>query len=199
MSDATPQEKANKRLVKKLLVSVLAMFGFAFALVPLYDVFCDLTGLNGKTGRVAADVAEKSSVDLDRVVTVEFTTTVSPGLPWSFESEVFKVDVHPGQIEGVTFVVRNLVDKPVTGRAVPSLAPGQAAKFFKKTECFCFKEQTLQAGQSVEMPVRFIVDPDLPADVQTVTLSYTFFKSKKKSNVAARNDNATPIQSQDSV
>lgn len=186
-------------MVKQLVGTVVVMFAFAFAMVPLYDVFCDLTGLNGKTGRVAVDVAAQSAVDLNRLVTVEFTTTVSPGLPWSFEAEVFKVQVHPGVVEGVTFVVHNRVNEAVTGRAVPSLAPGVAAQYFKKTECFCFIEQTLQAGERVEMPVRFIVDPKLPDSVQTVTLSYTFFKSKKKSNVAAQIGRATPTQSKDPV
>ena len=174
------QKQANTRLVRRLGLVVVGMFGFAFALVPLYNVFCNYTGLNGKTGRVDISQVNKGGIDATRTITVEFTAQVHQGLPWSFKPLVHKMTVHPGVVEGVSFVARNLVAEPVTGRAVPSLAPGLAAKYFNKTECFCFSQQTLQARETVEMPVRFIVDPGLPSDVRTVTLSYTFFKVKDK-------------------
>lgn len=171
---------ANRRLMMKLGLGAVGMFAFAFALVPLYNVFCDITGLNGKTGRVAqSEEISSTLVDKSRWITVEFTGSVREGLPWDFKPEVFKMKVHPGSLEAISFYARNISDKAVTGRAVPSLSPGQASKFFNKTECFCFDEQTLQPKEKMEMPVRFIIDPEIPPEITTVTLSYTFFKVKE--------------------
>lgn len=153
---------------------VIGMFGFGFALVPLYDVFCDITGLNGKTGGQVALPAELK-VDTSREITVEFTTTLNESMPWSFYSEVKSVRVNPGQPTRVSFYARNNTNAEIIGQAVPSIAPGLAASYFQKTECFCFTEQALQAGEEKHMPVVFIVDPSIPKDINVLTLSYTFF------------------------
>lgn len=170
--------QANRNTVKRLVVVTVAMFGFGFALVPLYDVFCDITGLNGKTGRIEQEQALTTTVDMERVVTVEFITSVNEELPWEFRSVVRKMTVHPGEIGEAVFLVRNRSDADIVGQAVPSVVPGKAARYFNKTECFCFTRQPLKAGESKEMPMRFVVDPQLPKGITTLTLSYTFFDTK---------------------
>ena len=166
---------ANTRLTRKLLLVTVAMFGFGFALIPLYSVFCQVTGLNGKTQRVDAQAARNLSVDETRWVTVEFTASVNNGMPWEFKPKQTRMRVHPGEVNTTVYYARNTAAEPITGQAVPSLAPGLAAAHFKKIECFCFDRQLLQAGEAKEMPVRFFVDRKLPPEVRTVTLSYTFF------------------------
>lgn len=172
------RKQANLRVVKRLGVAALLMFGFGFALVPLYDVFCDITGINGKTGRIELEQALSQTVDMDREVTVEFLATVHSDLPWEFRPVVKKIKVHPGEVTEVNYYARNMTNAVITGQAVPSLAPGLAAKYFSKTECFCFTRQALGPGEAKEMPLRFIVDPELPENVRTVSLSYTFFQAK---------------------
>ena len=164
----------NSRLVRKLLWIVLGSLLFAFALVPLYDVLCNLTGLNGKTQNTAA-VLSKAKVDNSRWVTVQFTSSVMPGLGWNFYPKQPSVKLHPGQIETVIFVAKNTTNEVVVGRAVPSVTPGVAAANLKKIECFCFVNQSLKPGEEKEMPLRFFVSPELPKDVSDMTLSYSFF------------------------
>jgi cytochrome c oxidase assembly protein subunit 11 len=176
--EAHRRRQANQRVVKRLAIAAMLMFGFGFAMVPLYDVFCDITGLNGKTGRVELEQALSSTVDEDRLVTVEFLGTVHSDLPWEFKPMIRRIKVHPGEVTEVNYYARNLTDMQVAGQAVPSVAPGKAAKYFNKTECFCFTRQTLAAGEGKEMPLRFVVDPALPEEVRTVSLSYTFFQAK---------------------
>ncbi len=171
--------RANKRLVGKLLLVSVAMFGFGFALVPLYDIFCELTGINGKTGRTDAQTAQTSQVDTSRWVTVEFTGQAMNGLPWEFRPLQSKVRVRPGQTLTVKYYARNRSNETVTAQAVPSVSPGRAAAHFKKVECFCFTRQELDGGESEEMPVRFLVERDLPKDIRTLTLSYSFFHADK--------------------
>ena len=173
--DANERQQANRRVVKRLGISAVLMFGFGFALVPLYDVFCDITGINGKTGRIEQEAALSQEVDKERLVTVEFLATVNSELPWEFKPMIRKIKVHPGEVTEVNYFARNKTDRLVAGQAIPSLAPGLAAKYFNKTECFCFSRQTLQPGESKEMPLRFVVDPQLPEEIRTVSLSYTFF------------------------
>lgn len=168
---------AHRRLVSKLMVLVLIMFGFGYLLVPLYDVFCEVTGLNGKTGRMTAADAATIPVDNTRLVTVEFVTSVSAGFPWVFKPVVSRVEVHPGVETEVMFEATNRSSEASNGQAVPSVAPNEAARFFSKTECFCFTQQTLSAGETIRMPVRFVVNPRLPQNIQTLTLGYTFFRS----------------------
>ena len=172
------RKQANQRIVKRLGIAAVAMFGFGFALVPLYDVFCDITGINGKTGRIELEEALSQKVDEERLVTVEFLATVNSDLPWEFRPMVRKIKVHPGEVTEVNYFARNKTENVVAGQAIPSLAPGLAAKYFNKTECFCFTRQTLGPGESKEMPLRFVVDPELPGNVRTVSLSYTFYQAK---------------------
>jgi len=171
---------ANQKIVRRLLFGVVGMFGFGFAMVPLYNVFCDITGINGKTGgRVAIAATEP---DMDRTVTVEFITSVNQSMPWDFRPEVTSMEVHPGKMYRTTFYARNRTDKPMVGQAIPSVTPGIAALHFKKTECFCFTEQQFSAGESRDMPLMFMVDRELPDEIGQLTLSYTFFEKQKTVN-----------------
>lgn len=164
----------NKKLVRKLIWMVVGSLLFAFALVPLYDVLCTLTGLNGKTNNTAA-VLSTAKVDNTRWVNVQFTTNVMPGLGWNFYPKQASIKLHPGKIETVIFIAKNTTNEVVVGRAVPSITPGIAAANLKKIECFCFVNQSLKPGEEKEMPLRFFVSPELPKDVSDMTLSYAFF------------------------
>lgn len=172
------RRQANQRTLRRLGLVALLMFGFGFALVPLYDVFCDITGLNGKTGRVEREQALSAQVDEARLVTVEFLGRANSDLPWEFRPMVHSVKVHPGAVTEVRYFAKNTTGHAIVAQAVPSVAPGQAAKYFNKTECFCFTRQTLEAGEAKELPLRFVVDPALPDDVVRVSLSYTFFPAE---------------------
>ena len=163
-----------------MVQSQLVMFGFGYAMVPLYDVFCDLTGINGKTSGVAA-VESTYSIDKNRTITVEFLTSLNESAPILFKSELKKIDVHPGEYYTVNFYAENLTDKPMVARAIPSISPGVAAEYFIKTECFCFSEQTFKAKEGKTMPVRFVIDPKLPDRYKTITLAYTFFDNTENS------------------
>ena len=179
MSDTDTQQRATRRTVIKLVLATCVMFSFGYALVPLYNVFCTITGLNGKTGRMTEAQAAAVPVDLSREVTVEFVTSVDAQMPWDFKPIVNKVVVHPGVETQVEFEVHNWDAGRIDGNAVPSVAPNTVAKYFKKTECFCFTQQTLAPGETRRMPVRFVVDPRLPPEVKVLTLGYTFFQSLK--------------------
>lgn len=162
------------RHAMRLGVVVVAMFGFGYALVPLYDALCDALGINGRMPLVAAETLDAVEPDLSRTVKVEFVTTVNGSAPWDFEAQQASIDVHPGELHTVVFNVTNHGDTAV-GQAVPNIAPWNAARHLRKTECFCFNNQSLPSGEVQQMPMRFMIDPALPADVNTVTLSYTFF------------------------
>jgi cytochrome c oxidase assembly protein subunit 11 len=149
------------------------MFGFGFLLVPLYDVFCQITGVGGRTADVAA--AAPSAVDSSRRVTVEFIASVNQYAPWEFHPAVTRLEVEPGKLYDVTFHARNLTGHPLTGQAIPSVAPGRGARYLKKTECFCFRSQQFAPREARELTVRFYVDPALPAYLDRLTLSYTMF------------------------
>lgn len=172
-------QRANRRIGLKLAGVAVGMFVFGYALVPLYDVFCDVTGLNGKTGRVEAAVGGKT--DKERWVTVEFTGNSMGGLPWEFQPLQKSVRVHPGEVAVAYYEARNTAAEAITGQAVPSVAPNKAATYFKKIECFCFTQQQLKAGEKKLMPVQFVVSADLPREVGTVTLSYAFFNADQVS------------------
>lgn len=166
----------NKTIIKTALVAVL-MFGFAFALIPLYNTFCEITGLNGKTsGQVATDILKQQQVDPNRIVTVQFDASVNSQLNWEFRPTEFEMQVTPGKLYKTEFYAKNLSNKDITGQATYSVTPGKASLYFNKTECFCFTQQTLKAQEEVLMPVTFIVDSKLTKDVNLMTLSYTFFK-----------------------
>lgn len=171
-------KQKNIKLLRTLLLVAVAMFGFGFALVPLYDVLCEITGLNGKVeGAAVKEVVY--TVDKDREITVEFMTSLNESAPMVFRSEMKKIKVHPGEYYTVNFYAENLTDKIMVAQAIPSISPGLAAEYFKKTECFCFTEQTFKPREGRTMPVRFVVNPDLPKQYKTITLAYTFFDNTK--------------------
>lgn len=188
MTDQQPSLDDNiRRSVRKMLLVVVLMFGFGFAMVPLYDVICDITGLNGKTSNQAA--AESAGVDQSRQVTVQFVTQTDASMPWEFRPETRSVTVHPGEITLVKFYAKNDAGDTVVGQAVPSVTPGIAAAHLKKTQCFCFDQQVLAGGKAVDMPVIFYLDPALPEHVNEITLSYTLYnvteRVKKSKDLAA--------------
>jgi cytochrome c oxidase assembly protein subunit 11 len=178
-------KKNINKLVLKLGFGVLGMFAFCFALVPLYDVFCDLAGINGKTADSAYEAVEVK-VDTSRTITVQFVAQNNDGMVWEFKPEVTSVNVHPGAPTSTTFFARNPSVQDMIGQAIPSVSPGRAAEYFHKTECFCFNQQELAARSEVDMPLQFIVDQDLPADIKTITLAYTIFDVTAAEAVASK-------------
>ena len=174
-------EISNGALLVRLLVFAGAMFGFGFALVPLYDVFCQITGFGGRTNDEAVEIAYERP-DYSREIRVEFVTTVNSYAPWEFAADVDSMTVTPGKMYYATFTAENLAETGKIGQAVPSVAPVAASSHFKKIECFCFNNQEFAAGQSRALPLQFIVDPDLPDYVDTITLQYTFFDTMRLSS-----------------
>jgi cytochrome c oxidase assembly protein subunit 11 len=174
-----------KNTVTTLSSIAVIMFCFGYVLVPIYDVFCDITGLNGKTGVISKNEANSLSFDINRSVTVEFDTNVNSKLPWKFHADTRKINVIPGKLVEVSFQVESLAANQTFGKAVPSVTPPKGSIYFNKTECFCFSEQDLGPGERKTMSVRFVVDPALPLDVKSLVLSYTFFAMEK--NVTTRN------------
>jgi cytochrome c oxidase assembly protein subunit 11 len=173
-SNAALPQQSHGKTVGKLVLVVIGMFGFGFALVPLYDVFCDITGINGKTSDQAA-VYEAVEIDTTRSITVEFITRTNTGMPWEFSAQTKRVEVHPGEMAEVAFYVRNPVSRDIIAQAIPSVSPGTAALYVNKTECFCFRHQPLKAGEEAVMPMTFYVDPQLPEDITFFTLQYTLY------------------------
>jgi cytochrome c oxidase assembly protein subunit 11 len=175
----------NRTLVGKLALIVALMFGFGYALVPLYRAICDALGINvlsvseiqtsaiGKSG-----AAPNTQVDSTRTITVEFDANARG--PWHFKPARNSIQVHPGELATVMYEFRNMQDRTMAAQAIPSYAPKQASPHFNKLECFCFNEYTLAPGESKQWPVAFVIDPRLPKDVTTITLSYTFFEVKGK-------------------
>lgn len=162
----------NRKLLVRLSIGALVMFGFGFVLVPFYEKICEVTGINNI---LKADEVVNTQVDTSRLITVEFDANIHD-LPWQFHPLQSVVRVHPGELVTVAYEVENTRDRPVTGQAVPSYGPAISGQFFRKMDCFCFTQQTLAAGERRTMPVAFVLDPALPDDVHTVTLSYTFFE-----------------------
>jgi cytochrome c oxidase assembly protein subunit 11 len=166
------QLRDNRKLLTKLVVIVVAMFGFGYLLVPFYDKICEVTGLR----EIAQpDPVVNTQVDASRDVRVELDSNVRK-LPWQFRPLTPVIGVHPGEVRQVMFEIVNTTDRPLTGQAVPSYGPREAGEYFKKLECFCFAKQTLQPGERRQMSVVFVIDRALPADISTITLSYTFFE-----------------------
>ena len=164
----------NIRLLRKLLVVTVAMFGFGFALVPLYEKICQVTGIRSLL-RPDHVVATNTQVDRSRQVMIELDSNTHK-LPWTFKPITSHIGVHPGELTQVLYEVRNNQDRAVTGQAIPSYGPQLAAQFFKKVECFCFDKHTLGPGEVRQMQVVFVVDPALPKAINTITLSFTFFE-----------------------
>jgi cytochrome c oxidase assembly protein subunit 11 len=176
MNDHQPKI-SNRALTARLLIFAVAMFAFGFlVLPPLYDVFCDITGFGGRTNSSAVAAIEQP--DESRTVRVEFMTTVNSGAPWEFAADVDSMDVHPGKMYFATFTATNRAHEPLVAQAVPSVAPVVANEHFQKIECFCFTSQEFAADQERALPLQFIVDPELPDYVDTITLSYTLFKTE---------------------
>ena len=167
------QIQSNLLTMRKLTVVAVAMFGFGYALVPFYNKICEVTGINNV---IKADNAVNTQIDLARLVTIEFDSNLRNNLPWTFRPLQMDVRIHPGEMTTAVYEIKNNSDRTVTGQAIPSYGPQLAARYFKKLECFCFSQQTLQPGEARQMPVVFVIDKDLPGDVKTITLSYTFFE-----------------------
>jgi cytochrome c oxidase assembly protein subunit 11 len=169
---ATAASNANRRLLVRLCVVVVAMFGFGFLLVPFYEKICEVTGLRNIA---QPDEVKNTQVVATRNIRIEFDSNVR-NLPWTFKPLTPVVEVHPGAVTQVMYEVTNTTSRAITGQAIPSYGPQHAAKYFQKLDCFCFAKQTLQPGEVRQMPVVFVVDPKAPEDLNTITLSYTFFE-----------------------
>ena len=168
------EQAANRVMLRKLVVIVVIMFGFGYAMVPFYQKICETTGFWNLFNAEKVAVAN-TQVDLSRTVTIEFDASIRQ-LPWNFKPEVASIKAHPGELVNVMYDIANTTGREMVGQAIPSYAPRVAAQYFRKLECFCFTRQTLGPNESRRMPVVFVVDPNLPADVHTITLSYTFFE-----------------------
>lgn len=170
------KRREHQKLLLVLTMIVIGMFAFGFALVPIYNSLCKTLGINGKTNpeAIAYDVS-KAHIAHDREVVVEFIATNNSGVPWDFYPKTSKVTVHPGEIVHLAFYAENKTDHPMSVQAIPSVTPGIAAKYLKKTECFCFTQQTLNGHEAMNMPLLFHLDTDLPEHINTVTLAYTLF------------------------
>lgn len=183
------ENTANRLMLRKLLVMAGVMFAFGFALVPFYKRICQVTGVYA----AQQEFSGNTQVDSSRWITVQFLATVNEKMPWAFEPVQKSVRIHPGELTQIAYKVHNLTSHQIIGQAVPAYGPAQAALYFKKVQCFCFTQQTLNPGESRVMPVLFLVEPKLPKDVHTITLSYTFFEVKDngaKPGAQAANENA---------
>ena len=176
----------NRRLLVRLALSAVAMFGFGFLLVPFYEKICEVTGINNflRPEAEAGALAANTQVDTSRTILVQFDANLHD-LPWRFQPVQRSVNVHPGELVHIEYEVSNTRPEPVTGQAVPSYGPQLAGQYFRKLDCFCFAQQTLAPGEKRVMPVVFVVDPALPTDINTITLSYTFFELKGRNAVAS--------------
>jgi cytochrome c oxidase assembly protein subunit 11 len=163
----------NRRMFTRLSIVAVMMFGFGYALVPFYDSICKALGINSLIEGDA--IAANTQVDKTRLVTIELDANAH-GMPWRFQPTVRHLEVHPGELVHVEYEVANVRGAPMTGQAVVSYGPALAGRYFRKLECFCFSQQTLAAGETRRMPVTFVVDASLPAEINTITLSYTFFE-----------------------
>ena len=170
-----PRGKSNRGLVARLVLMAAGSFAFGFALVPLYDVFCEVTGIGTRAQLNRVSASDASAPDMSRVVTVEFTASVPDSGPWEFAPVVASMEVHPGRLYEARYRARNLAGRETTGQAVPSIAPLRASSYFRKTECFCFTPQHFAQDEQRELLVRFIVDRDLPPGIDRLTLSYAFY------------------------
>lgn len=198
-ADKTDLTRKHYVVAGKMFMLAIAMFGFGYIMVPMYEIICEVTGLNGKTGRISAAESERrfeqtlagNDADaLEREIIVEFIGIVSAGGNWEFKPNEREMRVKPGQQYVTSYFAKNLSTIPVVGQASPSVSPSAAAKFFNKTECFCFTRQEFEAGGSRDMPVTFVIDPKVPINVDRVTLSYTFFKSKDQQLSSVTYDNS---------
>ena len=165
----------SKKTIRNLVGIVFGMFAFGWALVPIYDVFCEITGLNGKVTGPSYLSENSQEMTVQRDVLIQFMTHNNESMPWTFQSEKVQMRIKTGSQQEAIFVFENTTDKEMVGQVIPSVSPGRGAEFFHKTECFCFEQQTLAAGERIELPVRFIVDPALPKEIGSLSLGYTLF------------------------
>ncbi len=186
MTQESTLKQKNKRLLKRLLGVVGGMILFSFAMVPLYDIFCDITGINGKTGDKTEARAEMKA-DTSRLVTLGFIAINPSDIKAEFKPKVSQMKINPGQIYETEFYVENKTDKAVIMQAVPSVAPGQSAIYLHKTECFCFNQQPLAAGEGKWLPLRFFLDTEFPTETNELTLQYTLYDI----SAASKNDAET--------
>ncbi len=188
MKTDTKTTASNNKTAVKLLIVVIAMFGFGYALVPLYSVVCQFFGV-GRFADIESGTYDPSAQqqvvkdmaahkDLARNVKIEFITALNSGMKWEFKALQKEVVVHPGVMNSVDFYAKNLTGRDVIAQAVPRILPGNATKYFTKIECFCFTQQTFKKGEARKMPLKFMVNPDLPKNIDTITLSYTFFDTQ---------------------
>ncbi|KGY13099.1 cytochrome C oxidase assembly protein [Vibrio tubiashii] len=187
------QANSNRKLTLKLCAAVVAMFGFGFALVPLYDVMCEALGINGKTNTESALQPQGMVPDTSRTIRVEFMAHIHQGIPWSFVPEQTSMAVHPGQVIQTAYLAKNLSQKEIIGQAVPSVSPGMGATYFNKIECFCFNQQPLQAQGDAEMPLIFYIEPDIPDSIHTLTLSYTLYDITEKTTSTELANVSSPV------
>ena len=173
------EKRANLQTLRTTLLVVVVMFGFGYALVPLYNLVCEKLGFNGQAEQISQTKADKFKIDKSRTITVVFDSTINSNLPWEFYSKTSKIDVHPGETKRVLFYAKNLAARDITGRATFRVTPPEAARFFKKTECFCFTQQKLKKGEAKDMPVLFSIDPRISRKVKIVYLSYIFLNAEK--------------------
>ena len=176
-------QKANRKVGLRLAGMVAGFFAFGFAMVPLYGLVCDITGINrasGTGGRIAEADLVKLGVDYDRQVQVEFDYTLNAGLDWDIKPQMRTMDVHPGKPYDIVYTVRNNSDREVIAQAIPGVTPWQATEHFNKIACFCFEQQTLAPGETTDLKLRFILDRGLPQKYNTVTLSYTFMDTNRE-------------------
>ncbi len=175
----------NKKTTRLLLLIVVGMFGFGFAMVPLYRLVCNVAGIGisgaANSGRIIDKSGHPRSIDKERLVTIQFDSLINEGLQWEFHPLVKEMKVHPGKPYEVSYYAKNNSGKKVVAQAIPGITPWQATSYFHKTECFCFTQQTLDSGEEKDMPLKFIIDPDLPKDIKVVTLSYTFMDTDRSS------------------
>ncbi|CAH0528936.1 cytochrome c oxidase assembly protein [Vibrio hippocampi] len=180
------EKPSHKRLISLLCLSVIAMFGFGFALVPLYDIMCEALGINGKTNTISAVQPVGMQPDKSRTVNVEFMAHINPDMPWLFKPKTVTMQVHPGEVVQTAYLATNLSQSSLIGQAVPSVSPGLGASYFNKIECFCFNHQPLQAQQSTEMPLIFYIELDIPDSIHTLTLSYTLYNLSSQQQASVK-------------
>lgn len=166
-------DKKQRRLVTILSLFVVGMFGFGYAMVPLYSVLCSTLGINGKTGNQVA--LDDSGIDESRTITIQFLATTNAYIPWEFRPRLRTIRLHPGENKTVAYFARNNTDHEMIVQAIPSVTPGVAAKYLKKTECFCFTQQKMKGQQEMDWPLLFHIDRNVPKNIHTITLAYTLF------------------------
>ncbi len=181
-TDQAERQPSHTKLVRRLVLIAIGMFGFGFAMWPLYNVFCDLTGLGGRGVKVVENAGELEVSD--RQIKIRFDATVNSALPWVFQPKEKAMVVSLGEMSEALYLAMNVADEPLTGRATYNVTPPEASLYFVKTECFCFTEQVLLANESREMPVYYFIQPDLPEHIKEITLSYTFYLDDNTSSVA---------------